>query len=129
MSGASHPLHGAWRYVDARLDGKSTRPNGSGMIYYAPSGEMICQVSPGNNVQKAGAKPTPEEALAALDGHVAYFGTYTIDETAKTVTHHRKGSVQPGDMHDLVRGYRIEGNRLVLNPPGTAYEVIWERFK
>ena len=36
---ASHPLVGAWRYVDAKLDGKSTRPNGKGMIYYAPSGE------------------------------------------------------------------------------------------
>ncbi len=129
MSDASHPLHGAWRYVDARLDGKSTRPNGSGMVYYAPSGEMICHVSPGNNVQKAGAKPTAEEVLASLDGHVAYFGTYTIDDTAKTVTHHRKGSVQPGDMHDLVRGFRFVGDRLILNPPGTAYEVIWERFK
>jgi len=31
-------------------------------------------------------------------------------------------------MHDLVRGYRFEGRRLILNPPGTAYEVIWERF-
>ena len=54
---ASHPLHGTWRYVDATMDGKSTRPNGKGMIYYAPSGAMMCQVSPGNNVAKVGAKP------------------------------------------------------------------------
>ncbi len=80
VSRPSHPLHGAWRYVDALLDGKSTRPNGKGIIYYAPSGDMVCQVSPGNEVKKAGAKPTPEEALAALDGHIAYFGTYSIDE-------------------------------------------------
>jgi Lipocalin-like domain len=121
-------LQGAWRYVDSRQDGKSTRPSGVGMIYYGTSGEMICHVSPGKNVQRAGAKPTPEEALAVLDGHVAYFGTYSIDETAKTVTHHRKGSMQPGDLHDLVRRYRFEGNRLILNPPGTTYEVTWERF-
>jgi hypothetical protein len=121
-------LRGAWRYVDSKLDGRSTRPNGVGMIYYGTAGEMICHVSPGHNVERAGAKPTAEEALATLDGHVAYFGTYTVDESAKTVTHHRKGSMQPGDMHDLVRGYRFDGNRLLLNPPGTAYEVTWERF-
>jgi hypothetical protein len=99
------------------------------MIYYAPSGEMMCQVSPGNEVKKAGAKPTPDEALAALDGHIAYFGTYTIDERAQTVTHHRAGSVQPGDTADLVRKYTIDGDHLKLNPPGTTYEVHWKRIK
>ena len=128
MSVSSHPLVGAWRYVDAIQDGKSTRPGGKGIIYYAPTGEMACQVSPGN-VSRAGAKPTAEEALKALDGHIAYFGTYSIDERAQTVTHHRLGSVQPGDTADLVRKYTIDGNKLVLNPPGTNYEVHWERIK
>ena len=129
MVSASHPLHGTWRYVDATMDGKSTRPNGKGMIWYAPSGAMMCQVSPGNNVAKAGAKPTPDEALAALDGHIAYFGTFTIDEAAQTVTHHRQGSVQPGDTADLVRKFTIEGDKLKLNPPGTNYVVHWQRLK
>jgi Lipocalin-like domain len=126
---ASHPLIGAWRYVDATMDGKSTRPNGKGMIYYDPTGAMVCQVFPGNVVAKAGAKPTPDEALAALDGTIAYFGSYTIDEGAQTVTHHRLGSVQPGDTADLVRKFTIEGDRLKLNPPGTNYVVHWERMK
>jgi hypothetical protein len=125
----AHPLQGTWRYVDALLDGKSSRPNGKGMIYYAPTGDMMCQVSPGNAVARAGAKPTPDEALAALDGHIAYFGTYSIDEEAQTVTHHRQGSVQPGDTADLVRKYTIKGDRLILNPPGTNYEVHWERIR
>ena len=129
VSVPSHPLQGAWRYVDATMDGKSTRPNGKGMIYYAPSGDMVCQVSPGHETKKAGAKPTPDEALAALDGHIAYFGTYTIDEHAQTVTHHRKGSVQPGDTADLVRRFTIAGDRLTLSPPGTTYEVKWERIR
>jgi hypothetical protein len=129
VSAPTHPLHGAWRYVRAILDGKPSRPNGKGLIYYAPSGDMVVQVSPGNAVGKAGAKPTPEEALAALDGYIAYFGTYTIDERAQTVTHHRKGSVQPGDTTDLVRRFAIDGDRLILNPPGSTYEVHWERIK
>ena len=129
MSGSSHPLHGAWRYVTATLDGKPSRPNGRGIIYYVPSGDMVVQVSPGAETGKAGAQPTPEEALAALDGYIAYFGTYTIDAAAKTVTHHRQGSVQPGDSADLVRRFKIEGDRLTLSPPGTDYEVKWERIK
>jgi hypothetical protein len=129
VSNSSHPLHGAWRYVAATIDGKLTRPNGKGIIYYGPSGDMVVQVSAGDETAKAGAKPTPEEALAALDGYIAYFGTYSIDEAAKTVTHHRLGSVQPGDTAALVRRYTIEGDRLTLSPPGTNYEVKWERIK
>jgi hypothetical protein len=90
---------------------------------------MVVQVSPGNETAKAGAKPTGEEALAALDGYIAYFGTYSIDAVAQAVTHHRQGSVQPGDTADLVRRYTIEGDRLTLSPPGTNYEVNWERIK
>ena len=41
----------------------------------------------------------------------------------------KSGSVQPSDMHDLVRTFRVEGDRLILNPPGTGYFVFWERFK
>ncbi len=35
------------------------------------------------------------------------------------MTHHRQGSVQPGDKGDLVRGYEFAGDRLVLRPAGT----------
>jgi hypothetical protein len=123
---------GAWRYVGATLDGKP-RPgrgaNAKGMIYYGPHGEMAVHVMPDKQRTKAGAKPTPEEAFNALDEYIGYFGTYSVDERARTVTHHRLGSVQPSDMHDLVRTFRVEGDRLILNPPGTGYFVIWERFK
>ena len=64
-----------------------------------------------------------------MTDYVAYFGTYSVDEQARTVTHHRHGSVQPGDVADLVRGYEFTGDRLILRPPGTTYEVIWERIK
>ena len=80
-------------------------------------------------VTKAGDKPTADEAKAALDGVVAYFGKYSVDETARTVTHHRQGSVQPGDKGDLIRGYEFVGDRLILRPLGTTTEVHWERIK
>jgi hypothetical protein len=91
---------------------------------------MVVQVAPDRERNKAGSEPTPEEAKNALTGYIAYFGTYTIDEAARTVTHHRQGSVQPGDAADLVRGYEFEGDdRLILQPPGSTYRVVWERIK
>jgi hypothetical protein len=90
---------------------------------------MSVQVAPDRERGKAGSAPTPEEAQAALLDYIAYFGTYTVDERARTVTHRRQGSVQPGDVADLVRGYEFVGDRLILRPPGTNYEVVWERIK
>ena len=87
------------------------------------------QVAPDRDVTKAGDKPTGDEAKAALDGHIAYFGKYSVDESARTVTHHRHGSVQPGDKGDVVRGYEFAGDRLILKPIGTTTEVLWERIK
>jgi hypothetical protein len=125
-------LHGAWRYLGSNTDGKPTPGRGTnpkGIIYYDPSGSMVVQVAPDKERAKAGAAPTPDEAQAALAGYIAYFGTYTVDEKAATVTHHRHASVQPGDVADLVRGYEFSGDRLILRPPGTTYEVVWERIK
>jgi Lipocalin-like domain len=124
-------LHGAWRYLGSNTDGKPTPGRGTnpkGIIYYDPSGSMVVQVAPDKERAKAGAAPTPDEAQAALAGYIAYFGTYTVDEGARTVTHHRQASVQPGDVADLVRGFEFSGDRLILRPPGTAYEVLWERI-
>ena len=125
-------LHGAWRYVGSTTDGKPTPGRGAnpkGIIYYDPSGSMVVQVAPDKERAKAGSAPTPDEAQAALAGYIAYFGTYTVDEGARTVTHHRQASVQPGDVADLVRGFEFSGDRLILRPPGTTYEVLWERIK
>jgi hypothetical protein len=123
---------GAWRYLGSTVDGKPVPGRGAnpkGIIYYDPSGHMVVQVAPDKERSKAGTAPTPDEAHAALAGYVAYFGTYSIDEHARTVTHHRQGSVQPGDTADLVRGYEFAGDRLILRPPGTTHEVVWERIK
>jgi hypothetical protein len=123
---------GAWRYVGSTVDGKPRPGRGAspkGMIHYDPSGYMSVQVAPDRERKKAGSTPTPEEAQAALTEYIAYFGTYTIDEQARTVTHHRQGSVQPGDAPEVVRCYAFDGDRLTLRPPGTTHEIVWERIK
>ncbi len=134
MSGQSdrQRLIGSWRHIGATVNGKPRPGRGErpkGIIIYDAHGYMACQVAPDREVSKAGDKPTGEEAIAALDGHIAYFGTYTVDEQARTVTHHRDGSVQPGDKGAVVRGYEFVGDRLILRPVGTSMEVVWERIK
>src|SRR6185295_17243962 len=68
----------------------------------------------------AAAEPTPEEAKDAITGYLAYFGTYSVDEQARIVTHHRTCSINPGQVGDeVVRAYVFESNdRLVLTPAG-----------
>lgn len=112
-------FHGAWRLVSQVSDG---------IIYYDPSGAMSVQTCPRKLRPRAGEKPTPDEALAAIDGYVAYFGTYSIDETARTVTHHQIGTVQPGAPAALVRAYELTGDRLILRPVGRSGEIVWQRI-
>jgi hypothetical protein len=127
---AAKKLLGAWRYVGTRINGGNwdRGENPKGMIYYGPRGEMSVQVAPDVKRTRAGPVMTPEEAKAALTDYIAYFGTYTVDEKAGTVTHHRLDSIQPGDSGDLVRRYEFVGNRLVLRPPNSTMEVTWERI-
>ena len=118
------PSDTAQRFVGAWL---LISPTENGMIYYDGSGleknvdslspHMIVQSAPKRSRPRAGTKPTPAEALDALDGYVAYFGTYTIDEAASTVTHHQADTVQPGSAVDLVRAYEFQSDtHLILRP-------------
>jgi Lipocalin-like domain len=124
-------LLGAWRYVGTRIDGGNwdRGANPKGMIYYGPHGEMAVQIAPDVKRMRAGATMTPAEAYVAIKDYIAYFGTYTVDEHAGTVTHHRADNLQPGEGGDLVRRYEFAGDRLILRPPNSTMEVTWERIK
>jgi hypothetical protein len=120
MGEIARRFHGAWRLVS---------PDAEGFLYYDPSGQMSVQSAPRRFRPRAGDKPTPAEAIAALDGYVAYFGTYTFDEAARTVTHHQLATVQPGAPSPLVRAYELVGDdRLILRPVGRAGEIVWQRI-
>ena len=124
-------LPGAWRYVGTRINGENWNRGASpkGMIYYGPHGEMSVQIAPDVARTREGSVMTPDEAFHALKDYIAYFGTYSIDEAAGTVTHHRDATIQPGDSGDFVRRVEFVGDRLVLRPPNSTLEVTWERIK
>ena len=114
---------GTWRLIS---------DSSTGLMYYDGLGNMAAQVMPGRARPKyAGAQPTPDEAKEAITGYLAYFGTYTVDESVRTITHHRKGNVNPGQVgDDVVRAYVFgAGDRVILTPTGTTNQIIWERAK
>ncbi len=111
---------GAWRIVSIALAGDSSqasRDDGlgtDGLILYGPSGYMTAHiVLPGRREVGSGtAMRNPS--------HHAYFGTYTLDADAMTITHHRLANNNPGLPIDVVRSYQLSdnGRRLVLSPLG-----------
>lgn len=92
-------LLGTWRLVETTTDGKPDPVRGLhpiGLLYYDTTGHMAAQITPeGGRRAFAGTGPTPEEAQAALRGYTAYFGTYSVDERARTVTNHREATSTP----------------------------------
>ena len=125
-------LLGTWRLVDVRNDkGEQIRgPKPSGVLFYDAGGNMAVQIMPDWERPKfALGKATPEQAKAAIDAYSAYFGTYSVDEQTSTVTHHRTGNINPGDMGDFVRQVEFQQpNRLILKTRDTSNQIVWERL-
>jgi len=124
---------GTWRLVSIQADSGSVNRGRSptGYIYYDATGHMGVQIQPDRKrASWRGRTPTAEEALDAARGYTAYFGTWTVDEKAGTITHHREGALN-FDVVDYVRRFIFDGNdRLTLIPvdiPG--YSLLWERVK
>ena len=138
-------LVGTWRLVsyEARASSGEIRyPLGQhliGQLFYDQQGNMsahVMRVDRATFISDDSGSGTDAEVRAAFEGHTSYFGTYTIDSSARTVTHHVHGSSYPNWIgHDQIRSYRIDGSHLVLSTPsilfrGESLEYIltWERI-
>lgn len=146
-TGAAARLVGTWQLVSYESsDTESQRfrgPHPIGLIYYDRTGHMAVQISPDRARRRfsgpqagvfTGPQPTPDEALDAISGYAAYFGTYSVDERAQTVTHKRIGNINPGGVGDFVRRYEfLTDDRLALVPQERtdlrAVRLTWERLK
>ena len=67
-------------------------------------------------------------------GYDSYFGRYTVDEKAGTVTHHVEGSLFPEDLgQDWVRPFTLEGDRLTLRltsaTDGLTRTLVFQRMR
>jgi hypothetical protein len=136
---------GTWRLVsyEARTSAGETRyPLGRqvvGQLFYDVHGNMSAHVMRVDRPMFASddsGSGTDAEVRAAFEGHTSYFGTYTIDPLARTVTHHVRGASYPNWMgHNQIRYYGIDGSHLVLSSPpilfqgeSLKYILTWERI-
>jgi hypothetical protein len=115
----------------------------NGYIIYADTGHMGVHIQPKVRARFTANPPTGEEAQAALRGYAAYFGSFTVNDSAKDkfVVHHRFGQINPGGEVDVRRFYDFEtmpngSVRLVLTPPPAdgggkdkaTRRLVWQRM-
>lgn len=148
-SATAEALAGSWRLVSV----ETVRPNGEviypfygrhpqGLLIYDRGGWMSVQivsdpqpiVPAASSREKFQQAPATEKA-AAIDGFYAYYGTWTVDDSGATVTHHIKQSLYPAERDtEGIRQLTLEGTRLTLvahaHEMGEDHErkLVWERI-
>ena len=145
---AANKLVGAWRLVSI----EGTDPtfhfaydHPTGLITYDRSGWMSVQIDiKGVRKPFVGglASGTGDEKVTAFDNYIAYYGRYTVDLKAQTVTHHLEDASQPNWRGvNNVRWFEFQGNdRLLLIPredgkggeidrKNATFKLLWERIK
>src|SRR5262245_20238513 len=141
-AGLSDRFVGTWRlvsFVGYDADGCETRtygPKPLGCLIYDKEGRMSVQIARSDRrpFKSDPFRATPEELKDAFDGYFGYFGRYTVDERAGTVTHHIESGSYPNFAGtDQRRLFTWQGDRLVLRAPpdpmggsDVTYVATWE---
>jgi hypothetical protein len=77
---------------------------------------------------------SPAELAATVSGSVANFGTWSVDEAAKTVTYHIRGSTYPNqDGTNMESTVRLTGDEwtgtIARTTSGRQSVMVWKRAK
>jgi hypothetical protein len=73
--------------------------------------------------ERAPQRVQAKNNTAAVNGYDAYFGTYSIDEIAGTLTTHLEGSISPVNIGSTyVRDVRVVENELIIQLDTTAVD-------
>jgi hypothetical protein len=144
----THPIKdqfvGTWSLVSIRYvhpDGTAIEPfgpNAKGMLVFDGT-RFATQVTAGNLPKFASNNRmvgTPREYEAISHGVVAYFGTYTVNETDGVITLHIERSSFPNwDGTDQQRKFEFVGNELRYTAasstanPAEAAQLVWKRVR
>jgi Lipocalin-like domain len=135
-------LVGTWNLVSITIEREGKKidfygPNPQGQAIYEANGRVSTIISRSDlpkfvsNNRQSG---TPEENKAVVQGSIAYFGTYTVDEAARTVTYHLEGCSFPNwNGIQRISTFNISGDELTLTNPvssiGVSDQVIWKRAR
>jgi Lipocalin-like domain len=121
---------GAWRLVSLEApgpDGMTQKTDSTGLFVFTRDGHASVQVMEQNPAQQAPAGPEQY----SHGGYEATFGTYVVDENARTFTFHVEGAlVRTLIGKDLPRSFEFSGKQLIVKPthPEEHWKVTWEHY-
>ena len=122
-------LEGTYRLVRCEVrwsDGQVEHPYGEdaeGLLVYTPEGYVTGHLMRRDVpfLRTGARKSKPEDTHAAFVGYLGYYGTYSVDRGAGTVTHRVLGSWHPNWVGtEQIRYFRFDGDLLVIETPPTA---------
>lgn len=136
-------LVGTWIYVSStgkREDGSSVqRPSLQGAVTYTADGHFHFITTATDAVKytsKDPSRPSPEEAMATASKSIAYTGSYTVDETAKSINLTIETSTFPNllgapNQRRIVTSMSAEEMKFTnpRNPAGVTLEFVWKRAR
>lgn len=119
-------LIGGWHLVSLLAPGPDGKivavPGLKGALIYTRDGHFSVQIM----------YPESQSSLTndyVLNGYEASFGSFSLDETARTLTHHVEGSItRPLVGKDLVRRYSLSQNTLIIRSlrADEHWSATWE---
>jgi hypothetical protein len=132
-------LVGTWKLVSFQAtcpEGHITEPFGHdpvGYLMYTEDGYMSATIMKAHRPPYSTEDGTVSERLAALEGYLAYCGTYDFDGTK--VVHHVKASLVPGsEGFDVTRFVELSEDILRLTTTPTRFDgkvqvgrLVWKR--
>ena len=136
-------LAGTYRLAKCEVlwsDGEVEEPYGrspEGILVYTRDGFVSGHLMRRNvpQLETSARRASAEDLRVAFLGYLGYYGRYTVDETAATVTHHVLGSWHPNWVGtNQVRHFRREDESLVIETPSRRSgartyrtRLVWNR--
>ncbi len=137
-------LVGSWKLISFHSQdstGKTAYPFGrdaQGRLIYEPDGRMAVQLMDPNRPGFTSDDPlvtSEAEVRAAFGGYTAYYGTYSVNPDAQTITHHIEAALLPNWAgSDQQRHFEFDGKYLTLKGPlrlggiQGMVSLVWERL-
>ncbi len=138
-------LAGTYRLIRCEIrwsDGKVELPYGEdadGLLVYTPTGHMSGHLMRQDvpRFRTDARRASPEETRAAFLGYLGYYGTFTVNKSAGTVTHRVLGSWHPNWVGtNQLRYFELEDDTLVLQTsPSISGDrsrhsrLVWQRVR
>jgi hypothetical protein len=138
-------LVGTWKLVSShnvRSDGNkvdASGPNPKGIVIYTSDGHFVF-VNTRSDLPKFASnsrnRGTPEEYKAVVQGSLAYFGTYSVNEADKVISVQIEGSTFPNmigrpDVKRIITSLTADELKFTNPAPtsGGTLELVWKRAK